>query len=152
MTNNLHAYRTSSAEGATYIGLLLSVYDALAEDLRFAGDAAANGDISCRCRYSQHALLLLGHLESWVPLLEDDAVLQESLTLFYTYLRSQILGLQVAGEEEGFAELAMKICETRAVWQKKQSQAPSAVQVLASEFSPPEIPEDGDNSRFCWSA
>jgi flagellin-specific chaperone FliS len=152
MTNSLRAYRTSAAEGATHIGLLLSVYDALAEDMRFAGEAAANGDIAARCRHSQHALLLLGHLESWVPLLDDDAVLQESLTRFYMYLRSEMLRLQAAERGEGFDELAMRVCETRAVWQKKQSQPPSLVQMPLHEIMPPEKEEEGSDSRLCWSA
>jgi flagellin-specific chaperone FliS len=152
MTNSLRAYRTSAAEGATHIGLLLLVYDALAEDMRFAGEAAANGDIAARCRHSQHALLLLGHLESWVPLLDDDAVLQESLTRFYMYLRSEILRLQAAVGGEGFGELAMRVCETRAVWQRKQSQPPSPVQVPLHEILPSEIAEEESDSRLCWSA
>jgi len=151
MTNSSRAYRTSAAEGATHIGLLLSVYDALAEDMRFAGEAAANGDIAARCRHSQHALLLLGHLESWVSLL-DDAVLQESLTRFYMYLRSEILRLQAAARGEGFGELAMRVCETRAVWQRKQSQPPSPVQAPSLEILPPEKAEEGSDSRLCWSA
>lgn len=152
MTNSSRAYRTSSAEGATHIGLLLSVYDALAEDMRFAGEAIDGSDVAARCQYSQHALLLLGHLESWVPLLEDDAVLQESLTCFYMYLRGELLRLQAVTRGDGFAELAMHVCETRAVWQKKQSQARPHVQALAPEILPPEVTAEGSDSRLSWSA
>jgi flagellin-specific chaperone FliS len=151
MTNSLRAYRISAAEGASHIGLLLSVYDALAEDIQSAGNAAAKCDIPMRCRYTQHALLLLGHLESWVPLL-DDAVLRDSLTCFYMYLRSELLRLQSSLQQEGFADLAMRVCETRAAWQTKQTKSSHSVDVPSSETRNPEPAAEESESHLCWSA
>jgi flagellin-specific chaperone FliS len=120
MTSSLRAYRDSVTEGATHIDILLACYDALAEDIRLAGEFAVKGDVVARCRHSEHALVLIGHLESWVPLL-DDPELTESLTNFYKYLRAEILRLQTHSELERFLALALVVCETRAVWQNKQS-------------------------------
>lgn len=149
MTNILRAYRTSSAEGATHIGLLLSVYDALAEDIALSGEAEQNADLPARCRHSQHALLLLGHLESWVPSLED-ATLEQSLLCFYKYIRAELLRLQTVRSREGFVELAMRVCEARAAWQSKQAQARSAIG--DAEVDCTEYPDGGGDSRACWSA
>lgn len=113
-------YRRASAEGATYVGLLVVVYDTLAGDFRNAGAAAARGDIAGRCEATNHALLLLGHLESWVDSL-DDAALQDSLRQFYSHLRSQAIALQVTTGSEGFEELARLVAETRATWQQKEA-------------------------------
>jgi flagellin-specific chaperone FliS len=124
MISSLRAYRNSATEGATHIDILLACYDALAEDIRLAGMFAVKGDVVSRCRHSEHALLLIGHLESWVPLL-DDAELTASLTSFYTFLRAEILRLQISNELEEFMALALVVCETRAAWQKKQSARPS---------------------------
>src|ERR1700744_2541222 len=120
MTRSVRAYRSSATEGATHVNILLACYDAVAEDIRLAGKFAVKGDIVSRCRHSDHALLLIGHLESWVSLL-DDPELAESLTSFYQYLRVEILRLQAGRELEKFAALALVVCETRAVWQNKQS-------------------------------
>ena len=70
MTTTARTYRSAATEGATHLGLLLATYDVLADDIRLAGEAAAKGLIEDRCRLSGHANVLLGHLESWVPLLE----------------------------------------------------------------------------------
>src|ERR1700752_3088844 len=120
MTSSLRAYRASATEGATHIDILLACYDALAEDIRLAGKFAVKDDVVSRCRHSERALLLIGHLESWVSLL-DDPELAESLTSFYQYLRAEILRLQISSELERFMALALVVCETRAVWQNKQS-------------------------------
>ena len=114
-------YQQASASGATHIGLLTIVYDALAGDLRQAGEAVNAGDISARCRYSSHALLLLAHLENWTELL-DDPQLAGSLRDFYTTLRSGILAGQQAVRPEAFEDLAKLVTETRASWQLKEQQ------------------------------
>jgi flagellin-specific chaperone FliS len=120
MTSSLRAYRTSATEGATHIDILIACYDALAEDIRLAGKFAVKGDVVSRCRHSDRALLLIGHLESWVSLL-DEPELAESLTSFYQFLRVEILRLQICSELERFMALALVVCETRAAWQNKQS-------------------------------
>ena len=142
-----------AGEGATYIGLLLVVYDTLAEDLRRAGQAVENADIQARCDATNHALLLLGHLESWTASL-DDATLQASLLQFYRYLRVQAMLLQTATEPAGFYELARLVGETRATWQKRESQQMSIAQHLPSvqprAKSWPD--DDGAEVRHSWSA
>ena len=120
MTTGVRAYRALPAEGLTYIDVVLACYDHFAENLMKAGEHAARGDVALRCRHSERALLLLGHLESWVGTLDDHA-LQESLTIFYHYLRAQLLSLQTSNRAEDFASIAMNVCDTRAAWQKKQS-------------------------------
>lgn len=120
MTRSVRAYRNSATEGATHIDILLACYDALAEDVRIAGKCAAKGDVAGRCRHSERAILLIGHLESWISLL-DDSELATSVESFYGYLRAEILGLQCCTELDKFMDLALLVCETRAAWQKKQS-------------------------------
>ncbi len=118
MTKSVRAYRSSATEGATHIDILLACYDALAEDIRLAGKSAVMGDVVARCRYSEHALLLIGHLESWVSLL-DDSALAANMVSFYGYLRVEILRLQLCVESDKFLTLALVVGETRATWQKE---------------------------------
>lgn len=133
MRSSVNAYRVSNMEGATHLDVLLACYDALAEDIQLAGIAAEGGDIAARCRHSQHALLLLGHLESWIPLLENDEI-EQSLRDFYVFLRKELLCLQSSIASSAFADLAMRICETRAVWQKKK-QMMLSTEPLAAELT-----------------
>ena len=116
------AYRTASASGATHIGLLLLVYDALASDLSKAAEALTRGDIAWRCNLSNHALLLLGHLEQWCDVL-DDGSLANSLRQFYGHLRQQLLTYQATGTPDDFRALAGLVLETRAVWQLKEQRS-----------------------------
>lgn len=141
-----------AGEGATYIGLLLVVYDTLAEDLRRAGQAAERTDIQARCVATNHALLLLGHLESWTASL-DDVTLQTSLLQFYGYLRAQAMCLQTASHPDGFYNLARLVGETRAVWQKRESQQASVVYPPATPTESSHWPDDdGVGARHSWSA
>src|SRR5215469_10056253 len=113
MTTSVRAYRASATEGATHIDILLACYDALAEDIRLAGKSAVAGDVAARCRHSEHALLLIGHLESWISLLQDSE-LEVNLVTFYSYLRAEILRLQLCVESDKFMALALVVGETRA--------------------------------------
>ena len=149
MTGSVRAYRNSATEGATHIDILLACYDAVAEDVRLAGKFAAKGDVVARCRHSQRALLIIGHLESWISLL-DDADLSASLAHFYQYLRTEILRLQLSCELDKFLDLAFVVCETRAIWQRKQSEGlihpgtgPQAAHSIGES--------DGATSRFLVS-
>jgi len=126
MTTSVRAYRSSATEGATHIDILLACYDALAEDIRLAGKSAVAGDVAARCRHSEHALLLIGHLESWISLLQDSE-LEVNLVTFYSYLRAEILRLQLCVESDKFMALALVVGETRATWQKKQNTALSQI-------------------------
>lgn len=150
MTSSVRAYRSSSTEGATHLDILLACYDALAEEIRMAGEAAAKDDIAARCRHSQKALLLIGHLESWVSLLDDPA-LAGGLVSFYEYLRTEILQLQAGSDLDKFISLAFVVCETRAAWQKKRSMELS--RLGADEEAPLPI-ADADDAlpRFLASA
>ena len=149
-TSSETLYRRTAAEGATYIGLLLVAYDSLAEDLRRAGNAVTRNDIAGRCNASNHALLLLGHLESWTSSLDDPA-LQNSLTQFYAYLRAQTLAIQAQPKAQPFHELARLIGETRAAWHQKESSARSASTPLTTPT--PQLRSDSEDSpRLSWSA
>lgn len=149
MNRSVRAYRSSATDGATHLDVLLACYDAVAEDIRFAGQSAAKGDLVGRCRHSQRSLLLIGHLESWIPLL-DDSDLRVSLEGFYGYLRSEILRLQVSTDVESFKKLALIVCETRAVWQSKQGRDQSRSESAALATYPGEERDDAA-SRFLVS-
>lgn len=146
-------YRRIAGEGATYIGLLLVVYDTLAADLRRAGQAVERSDISTRCDATNHAILLLGHLESWTDTL-DDATLQASLRQFYAHIRTQATLLQANPQTQPFYDLADLVGDTRAAWQQRESQHRSSLPTTTPPSLPPRNALDEEDSprRRSWSA
>ena len=129
-------YRQVAAEGATYIGLLTVVLDSLAEDLRLAGLAATRYDIPARCSASNHAFLLLAHLESWATDMDEPA-LKSSLLTFYAYVRSTLLILQTQSTQQPFLDLATHVTLLRTTWQTKES---DLRQKQSRSFTPPLSP------------
>lgn len=118
MTRSANLYRIAALENSTHLDLIIGVYDAIAEDLHRCAEAVSASDISKRCKASDRAMRLLGHLESWLELLSERP-LQDSLAQFYAFLRSEILRLQATTEPESFRNLAFRVSETRAAWQKR---------------------------------
>lgn len=153
MTSTARQYNATTLEGATHLGLLLATYDVLAEDIRLAGNAATAGDIVQRCALSSHAALLLGHLESWVPLLENPA-LEASLIQFYTFVRSELMRLQATSAKQGFDVLALNVCETRAAWQQHGNSAHTmhSVELPNTHALSPEVIDATLEVRRSWSA
>lgn len=153
MTSTARTYRSAATEGASHLGLLLATYDVLADDIRLSGEAAAAGRIEERCRFSGHAALLLGHLESWVPLLEDP-VLETSLIRFYAFVRSELMRLQGDVKNDRFFDLALQVGETRAAWQQRGNEVPTSTvhKMSAPEILRPEPTEPGSSPRLSWSA
>jgi flagellin-specific chaperone FliS len=60
------SYRMSAIQGASSIGLIIVLFDTLADDLRQAAAALRKNDIEERCRQLNHGSLVLGQLENWV--------------------------------------------------------------------------------------
>ena len=142
-------YRQVAGEGATYIGLLTVVLDSLAEDLRLAGLAAARADIPARCSASNHAFLLLAHLESWATDL-DELALKSSLLTFYSYVRATLTTLQTATTQQPFLDLATHVTELRITWQTKEAQLRQGQARLIATPHSPEAP--AAPRPFSWSA
>lgn len=143
-------YRSIAGEGATYIGLLVVVYDTLAADLRRAGRAVHAGDIAGRCAATNHAFLLLGHLDSWAESMEDGQ-LAASLRDLYRHIRLQSTLLQANPQAQAFFDLADLVNGTRAAWQQREAQ-----QMLSGTGSrSPAVGYGADlaaNPRQSWSA
>jgi flagellin-specific chaperone FliS len=151
MNESFLLYRGASTDGATHLDLIIAVYDGLARDLGRIADAIAASDIEGRCKWSHHALLLLGYLETWVERLHEPE-LERSLNAFYAYLRAELLRLQANQDESAPRKLAMMVCETRAIWQQKAT--PASVAPARSQVAPAlhnDLAPD-DKPRLAWSA
>ena len=144
------AYRDASLDGATHIDSLTKVYEALAADLFQAGQALQERKIQQRCAASNHALFLLGHLDTWAEAL-DDSTLAQGLGQFYAYLRWKIVGLQTKGTRSDFEKLSSLVLEVRSTWQEKSQRAIKTFGEAAGSNIVAHAGEQ-DRARPVWSA
>jgi flagellar biosynthetic protein FliS len=123
------AYRRTAAEAASGLGLLISLFDTLAGNLRRAGKAQREDDIERRCREVRHALLVIGHLENWVEQ-GTGGVLAQELAAFYSSLRRKVIEAEAANSAEILEKQMFRVLELREHWQQIE---------LRNEPSGPEI-------------
>jgi flagellar protein FliS len=120
MNEPQHFYRRSAIQGASPIGLLLILYDALSGDLRRAAKAIRERNIEARCDALNHAALILGQLEDWVGN-HTDARLKESLVLFYAHLRARMMEAAVKQSAELLDAQIELVLMVRTSWQQREA-------------------------------
>jgi flagellar protein FliS len=115
MTTEL-SYRKSAIAGASSIGLMIVLFDTLVGDFRRAAVALHNNDIELRCRELNHAVLVLGQLESWVDLKAGG---ESALTLsrFYAYLRARMMEAAATKSASLLETQIEMILHVRSAWQ-----------------------------------
>ena len=123
LTETSLSYRKSAIEGASSIGLMIALFDTLAGDLRRAAAALRKNDIEARSRELNHAMLVIGQLESWLDLNNGG---ESALTLsrFYAYLRAKMMEAAVA-KSAGILDAQIEmILHVRSAWQQLDTAAP----------------------------
>ena len=121
-------YRDCSIGGASPIGLMIGLFDRLITDLRRAAEAVRRHDIEARCRDLNHALLIVGQLESWIDR-KNGGEPARQLSTFYSYLRARLLEASAKQSAELFEAQMQTIVHIRSKWQLQEdttAQAPSA--------------------------
>ena len=153
MTHTDIAYRKSAVAGASGIGLLISLYDTLAGDLRRAAEAQRAKNIEQRSREAAHALLVIGHLEFWLAE-ANPGELTSKLAAFYVKLRHDLINAQAKQSAEQIEQSMRDVLELSALWQKIESETSvelspvaSMESMHASAYAPQSAP--AENS---WSA
>jgi len=119
MTTEL-SYRKTSIAGASPIGLMIVLFDTLAGDLRRAAVAIRNKDIEKRCKELNHAVLVIGQLESWLDL-KSGGEPARNLSRFYAYLRAKMMEASVKQSAEVLDAQIEMILQVRCTWQKYDS-------------------------------
>lgn len=114
MTTDL-AYRRTAAESASGFGILISLYDTFAGDLRRAAAAQRSGNIEARADELRHALQVIGFLENWVDAESGD--LARKLVAFYDSARQKIVKAQANQSARMLEELMVETLGIRQVWQ-----------------------------------
>ena len=154
MTRTDLVYRQTAAEEASGLGLLIALYDTLANDLRRAAEAERADDIPKRGREINHALLVIGHLEAWLNQ-GSGGELAIQLRAFYARVRRSLFLAQVKRSPEALEIEMASILKVRAFWQEAdQKRTPSGPSILGpATAAPVGYPSSSaEASHGSWSA
>jgi flagellar secretion chaperone FliS len=95
------SYREEAVQGATPLGLVVLLFEQMIEDVRKALGALHTGQIEARAQAVNHAVLVLGQLQSTLDF-ERGGEVARALDLFYNQIRS---GLCAAHAEQSAKQL-----------------------------------------------
>lgn len=142
-------YRESVVRGATPVRLVVMLYEQIVEDLRRAVAAIQDNRVDDRTNAINHAMLIVGHLQSTLDL-EAGGKVARNLDRFYNLLRPKLLEAQFRASKEILEEQISLVLNLRDAWTKvdEQEGARSAPTVASpSESAGPSLDQ---HQRADW--
>ena len=125
MTNARTAYRENDVRGATPVRLVILLYEQMIQDLTQAAQAFEQGDIRLRTKLINHAILVIGHLQS--PLdFDHGGKVAKDLEHFYNALRQNLVQVQFFPSKAGIQQLITDVLAVREAWiEVERTESPS---------------------------
>jgi flagellar protein FliS len=121
------AYRQAAAQGASPVQLVLRLYEQIIEDLRQALKANERNQIDLRTNKINHAILVIGHLQSRLNF-EAGGQVSQNLDRFYNVLRGSLLGAQFKASSELISARISDLLGLRAAWlEVERAESPAAI-------------------------
>lgn len=117
------AYQQTAVQGASPIGLVLSLYDTILRDFRRAGAAMERGNAEIRVFELNHALTVIAHLQSVLDF-ERGTDAAKRFNSFYEVTRGMILSVNVDSSRETLQKLIEMYSSMRQAWQQAEAQLP----------------------------
>ena len=135
MTTPRMAYRENDARGASGVRLVVLLYEQIIQDLSRAAQALEQNDIELRTKYINHAILVIGYLQS--PLdFERGGKVAKDLDHFYNVLRRSMVRAQFLASKAALQHLITDVLAVRDAWieveRAEQSSGTRAPNVPAS--------------------
>lgn len=120
-------YREDAVRGASPVQLVVRLYEQLIEDLRQVATAIERNDIPQRTSRIQHAILVVGHLQS--PLdFENGGKVAKDLDHFYNVVRQNLLQVQFFPARPPVTQLITDLLAVRQAWiEVERAENPSAL-------------------------
>ena len=115
MTNPRTVYRENDVRGATAVRLVVLLYEQLVQDLSQAHQAIEQNDIELRTKRINHAILVIGHLQSPLNFANGGKVAQD-LDNFYNILRKNLVQVQFFPSKTGICQLITDVLVVREAW------------------------------------
>jgi flagellar secretion chaperone FliS len=115
MTNPRTAYREADVRGASPVRLVVLICEQLIEDLRQAVRALEQNDIERRTNQINHAILVIGHLQSGLDFDRGGKVAHD-LDHFYNVMRQNLVQVQFSPSEAGLTQQITDLLGIREAW------------------------------------
>jgi flagellar biosynthetic protein FliS len=154
MTNARSSYRENDVRGASAARLVVLLYEQLVQDLRQALQALEQNDIELRTRRINHAILVIGHLQSPLDFANGGKVAKD-LDHFYNVLRQNLVQVQFQPSKKGLRQVITDLLAVREAWieveqAEKCSVAPAAVANPANVVSSGAADSESDHVPMDW--
>jgi len=131
MTNARTTYRENAIRGASPVRLVVLLYEQLIQDVTQAAQALEQNNVELRTSRINHAILVLGHLQSGLNFTAGGKVAQ-NLQNFYEALRSNLVRAQFQQSKELLAQQITDLLSVREAW----------IEVDKAENPAPALPAD----------
>ena len=115
MTNVPKAYREADVRGASAVHLVVLLYEQIIRDLTQAAGALEQNDIELRTRSINHAILVIGYLQSPLDFGKGGKVAKD-LDYFYNALRQNLMQVQFFPTKVGVNQLITDVFAVREAW------------------------------------
>jgi flagellar biosynthetic protein FliS len=115
MTNVSKAYREADVRGASAVRLVVLLYEQIVRDLTQAAQAIEQNDIELRTRCINHAILVVGYLQSPLDFGKGGKVAKD-LDQFYNALRQSLMQVQFFPSKTGMGQLITDALAVRQAW------------------------------------
>ncbi len=120
------SYRESTVQGATPLDLVVRLYEQMIEDLRQALKAIEQNNIELRTNRVNHAILVLGCLQSQLDF-EAGGKVAAKLNQFYDRVRQNLMFIQFHPSTTGMAQEITDLLAVREAWiEVERAERPSS--------------------------
>jgi flagellar protein FliS len=111
------SYREATVQGASPVELVVRLYEQIVEDLRQAAKAFEQNDIEGRTKRINHAIVVIGHLQSPLDFVHGGNVARD-LDHFYNVLRQNLIQVQFHPSKPGITQQITDVLAVREAWIK----------------------------------
>lgn len=115
MTSARTTYRENDVRGASPVRLVVLLYEQLIQDLTRAAHAIEQNDVGLRTNHINHAILVVGHLQSALDSANGGKVAQD-LDSFYNALRQNVMQAQFFPSKAAMRQLITDLLAVREAW------------------------------------
>jgi flagellar protein FliS len=123
------SYQQAAARGASPVGQVVALYDTILRDFLRALAALQADDVETRVFELNHALLVIGHLQS-VLNFERGGDVAKQFARFYEVTRTMIVEANIRANPESLEELINLYGGLREAWYQAEQQSPVAEQLV----------------------
>lgn len=131
------AYREAASLGASPVGVVVLLYDRLAQDMHSAIAAMNTNDVEERSAHVNHALLILQQLQGRLDFGGGGSAARQ-LDTFYSHVRGKLLEAQIRQSPEMMLAQARAIAQVRESWAEVEASVPPSS--TAAPSSAPDAP------------